>query len=350
MNKESAAIFLQSLWRGYSTRRANEKPVTKRKRSYLAYPVGNEAVITVEKHHKQNSGKFTMVGCSIFKNLEIINELINWDEYQFPDFEKNPMNNIPKLFIIDSSIQVYNFWDFTKKLISKTERLNDFLQSYKACFDANTFKNFITLDIEELLETHPPLYQTLSKHFHEVETFFEKICIPSPEQFDASDFSSYSHGDIESQDTIRENKFNFFKNIILNATIIQEDLVCEDAFYFIQKYIPKNRSEQPLYFYASNVLEYCSWAIEMRNQYDITFAQRMIDNIDSLEPNGIFHTRSRRARPPTLHPNKALMIFSNSVYKKENHLEALEASNATCLRIKGLNDFTKNRSRVHPNA
>lgn len=274
---------IQSFWRGYKTRKYLKRqfPKTNNPSTYLTFVTGNEPEIITNKI----AGYFVYIGTSGLKNLHNINQLIS----TFVDSEDG-YTHIPKLYIIDNSENVIDFWRSLKELLVKSEDITSFKENVDSNIDSFQLVCLAGNNISREI----------------LDNFYALTGIQNLEK------------DAKNPDAIL--KYTFFRNIVCKATFICEDWLNSYVFNYIKE---RTGRKVPIVVYSSNIAEYiCADKAEApstRLEEIRSDLESLIHNILILEPKLIIHTRSDK-KSSCLRPKNVIMIEDHRV---EAHLEKL---------------------------
>jgi hypothetical protein len=234
--------------------------------NYKAHPVGAPHSIPQKKRDEiKRSGKFILLGSSGLSNIVVACACTRSIE------ENMRQNFIPKLFIIDNSIYVQQFWFVMKEIVEKCQTFSD-------------FENCVNTAMDKLKECCNPWF------FDNRETiipFVKKII--DNNKTDAPGSEGYV--------------FLYIKNIILQSSIICDDMQSPYVFNYINQ---MNAEENlPICAFISNIIEFI--ATEQYNfleniykEYDCNKkfekVKLIISNIASLQPEFVLHLRTSKQR------------------------------------------------------
>jgi hypothetical protein len=230
--------------------------------NYKAHPVGVPSAIPEKQRDMiKRHGKFILLGTSGLTNLVIACACTKDIEYNVR------VNLTPKLFIVDNSIYVQQFWFVMKEIVEKCNtladlktRLNESIDKLKECCNPNFFNNHDT-----------------------IINFIQKII----------DDNKTDHED-------EEFLFTYIKNIILQTTVICDDMQNPVVFSYINQ---MNNENLPVFAYASNIIEFISTEQYnfLSNVYKENFIDKSIEkvklilsNINSLNPEYVLHLRTTK--------------------------------------------------------
>jgi len=121
-NQERAATSIQSFWRGHSARKkfAVSQLTPTKMTSYKTFLVGNDPKITgLDGHVSTDGQKIALIGTSGLRSLALACQLGN-------------RQTIPKLIIVDNSLQVIKFWRNLRKMVTEDsfQHKDEFLSKF----------------------------------------------------------------------------------------------------------------------------------------------------------------------------------------------------------------------------
>lgn len=265
---ESAKI-IQASWRGYRTRRAMAKPSSPGV-DYDAFIVTNETPMAFPIDRLKSDGEFAFIGCSTFQNIALLFDMIDWSRYQ-PSLDG--YTNIPKLFIVDNSRKVIEFWHLLRGVLLKNKTLNNCL-----------------VDIAFMEEA------------------FAK-CSPNKNHCVSDLVSTQLEGYITNH-----TDYEFLRHVLSKATFLQGSFLDKKVFHYIKDCIQRT----PAYVYASNILEYVNKPYlksTFHHRYEHQM-QQFLDNLYCLNLACSIHTRTSldymATIKPVLKPEITIYSFDES--------------------------------------
>lgn len=238
--------------------------------NYKAHPTGAPHSIPQKKRDEiKRSGKFILLGSSGLSNIVVACACTR-------SIEDNMRQNfIPKLFIIDNSIYVQQFWFVMKEIVESCKTFLDFTNSVNAAMD-------------KLKECCHPWF------FDKRETiipFIKRIINENKTDLPGS------------EDCV----FLYIKNIILQSSIICDDMQSPYVFNYINQI---NAEENlPVCAYISNIIEFIgteqyNFLENICKEYDcnrkLEKVKLIISNIASLHPEFVLHLRTSKQRSDEL--------------------------------------------------
>lgn len=280
-----AAVKLQSAWKGYLVRKELKKPHTLTPQNYATLISGNEPSIRFPQKLDRN---FVLVGTSGIKSLQLISDLAKIQP------SSDGYSHVPKLFIVDYSPYVVNFWKFLKNCVAKAKNITDFIAHVLTRrFDLEKYTGGCCLSPEKVLIN----------------------CICGLANLNAEPTSGSYLETIPG----KENKWDFIKNVIEKATIICHDWSDPSAFAYIRQH---TAPEVPIVVYASNIIEFANTCRRpMSSEESTTTIDKMLDNIFLLRPYLSIHTRTwKRTDCCHIKPDETLLLKGSD---KKTHLDSL---------------------------
>ena len=231
---ETAALKLQSIFRGYSARKKFRlKHISEEKRDcYEAFFIGNDPVIKgLHLHTPKNTSKpIAVIGTSVIRSVEIALQV------------RNP--HVPKVIIVDNSRQVIQLWSNLRHFSS-------------LCHDS---KEFLT-KLPKFLSQNSTLYR-----------YFD------PDKTDLG--SDYPTQDIQRYfEILFKNYGSMVLKVISSTTLIAQNWEDETIFEKI-KNVLSYLDIKEIYIYPSNIL---SFADEQKKP-------AILENIYKLNPKLAIHT------------------------------------------------------------
>lgn len=255
LKSTKAATLIQSRWRGYRVRKLKINPPQVTSPSHLLpYVISNEPQVLLPETIKLKE-YFVMVGTSTLANLFWLKEsIVN------PTLLKDGC--IPKLYIVDYCSNVKTFWMMLKKIIAHAETLQSFEKS--------------------VLEAKDPL---------------QALCQGAGDRAARDIIYGFDLlvNEGNSTNITAAQWYNYFRNVIGNATIICDDWANPAVFEYIKSW---TQSHVPIVVYASNIIEYVGYnnirisAMEERKAH----VEKIINNIETLGPKYTIHMRTSMKR------------------------------------------------------
>ncbi|MGQ3889412.1 IQ calmodulin-binding motif-containing protein [Legionella sp. CNM-1927-20] len=240
-----SATKIQAFARGFLARKAygiRQLP----KQELQLYPIlikGNDPELSKEqaselpRHHKGE--KIALIGTSGMRSVEFACQL---------------SAGIPKLIILDNSIQVTLFWRKTREIIAEATNQADFLKA---------LETYISQDCDKLDLTLYPFGHRSSKKLNKPSHTIEEFA-----------YLEYLF-----------NKYGFerIKEIISNMSIIKQSWADKDVLVKIKNILTYS-DITTIYAYPSNIVAYMN--------DDREEAEKILQNIQLLNPEIAFHTDS----------------------------------------------------------
>lgn len=275
--QEQAAMTLQAIWRGRKSRSNHQLPKNSDYTNYPPSVSGNDADIALPR---QGNNNFIFVGCSGLNNLKIIMSMITLGQID----NTHGYKYVPKLYILDSSELVYQFWMKIKECIRVSNSLALLLAK---------------------LDTHKP--------------FFTKYCNSEHSKFTPGEYieqliNSFADKFPSVKGDVKYEIFYFIKSLIEKATFLRVEW--EDTRPF--KLIRKNHPTIPIHVYASNIAEYLGFDVKSKE------IEQMLSNIALLMPQTVIHTRTDavHSQCDRLSPQRAVILNEGDVQTNRKALSS----------------------------
>lgn len=277
-------VKLQSFWRGYSSRKSTELYQFNEPTDYPTFISGNEKEIKISTKFTEH---FVYIGTSGLKNLHLMAQLSS----NMPK-SSDGYKHIPKMFIIDNSQQVIEFWKTIKQLFIQSKNINEFGQ--------NTQK--VKSKLKQICKDEDADNEVL-KNIHSVISLLksENVTPQCPHDFNLN--------------------YTFFRNVVTKASFICYDWSNPIPFYYIKQ---KTSSKVPVIVYASNIPEYFARIKTMDllvKEPEIEYhLEKIISHITTLKPLLTIYTRTL-AGESNLRPTEVIQLNPQEVSR---HLAMLK--------------------------
>lgn len=241
------AATVQALWRGQHARQQHKVPRTAHATAHATYVVGNEPDFT---SNIKFEGHFALVGTSAMRILKIAMELAASPE------KSTGYEHTPKLFLVDNSANVVEFWALMKKAFSDAQDIKAFWGKMRA---SKHLINAVSLQ-----------YDCQNDNIYRMLILMCHMTGDNPR-----DLSGGSQA-----------RFLFLKTAVEKMTVICHDWANPDVFKYIRDKIDPH---VPVMVYPSNIWE-CSSPSSASNKFDIP--DRIVQNYLQLRPTLTIHTRT----------------------------------------------------------
>jgi hypothetical protein len=238
LDKEKAIKRIQAAIRSHLvqkkygiTQLSNSKLV-----SYKAFLFGNDMPLSQEDlQDYQMSEQFLLVGTSIFRSIDFACKLATSETI------------IPKVVIIDNSLEVYQTWQVLKKFFAESSATN--VSDFLSAPDEGLFE-FILDNLQDMVHGLNPVI------------YFKQF------------FRLYS--------------LEYVKTVVAATTVIRQDWTYVDTFVKIQRIY----SDRPIVAYPSNIISCIS---DSKEQCQV------LESIDALKPTlCIYSNLDKSKRVPTV--------------------------------------------------
>lgn len=241
-----AATKVQALWRGYQVRKT---PVLTSDRNPADYRLFITSHWPIPSFPTKVEGYFVYLGNSGLYNLALIQEFV-----KKPILSKDGMTGVPKLFIVDISREVKQFWDLIKKVAANSPDYQAFL------------KNLKSQEIEnQILKMSKHKDETLVK----MPAYLDSLMNEKRPEFPAEDW------------------YQFFRQMILKMSVLNGDWGNETIFKAIRGQVDE---KIPVIVYGSNILEFVHLSSSVGGC--MIEPEKILNNIEILAPTQTIHART----------------------------------------------------------